>query len=84
MVDTLQKGWFSEVDEKLWPGQCFSLEYEQVLHHARSDFQDILVLKTWVCAGVRVQVAPSRIPPKACLHALCCREFQKVMKNIVF
>lgn len=26
-----------------WPGQAFSLEVQEILHHKESDFQDILV-----------------------------------------
>lgn len=44
-MDFLKDGWFSEVSP-LWPGQCISLEVEEVLHQEKSEFQDILVLKT--------------------------------------
>ncbi|XP_077286787.1 spermidine Synthase isoform X1 [Arctopsyche grandis] len=44
-MDQLMKGWFSEVSE-LWPGQAMSLEVEEVLHSERSEFQDIMVVKT--------------------------------------
>ncbi|KAK4877784.1 hypothetical protein RN001_010290 [Aquatica leii] len=44
-MDQIKKGYFSEKND-LWPGQCFSLEVKEVLHHEKSDFQDIVVLKT--------------------------------------
>lgn len=44
-MDFLKKGWFSELST-LWPGQCFSLEVEEVIYHEKSQYQDILVLKT--------------------------------------
>lgn len=28
-----------------WPGQAFSLQYDEVLFKGRSDYQDVLVLK---------------------------------------
>lgn len=43
-MNKLKDGWFSEVSD-LWPGQCMSLEIEQVLHKEKSDFQDIMILK---------------------------------------
>ncbi|CAI9731257.1 DDB1CUL4-associated and CUL4-associated factor 12-like [Octopus vulgaris] len=44
-MNKLKDGWFSEVSD-LWPGQCMSLEIEQVLHKEKSDFQDIMILKS--------------------------------------
>lgn len=44
-MDRVRNGWFSEINS-LWPGQCFSLEVEEILHHERSEYQDIMVLKT--------------------------------------
>ncbi|EFX79208.1 spermidine synthase-like [Daphnia pulex] len=44
-MDSLKNGWFSELSP-LWPGQCISLEVEEVLHQEKSEFQDILVLKS--------------------------------------
>ena len=47
IMDALRdKGkWFSELSE-LWPGQCMSLEVEEILVHEKSNFQDIMVIKT--------------------------------------
>jgi len=44
-MEKLAKGWFSEVGV-MWPGQCMSLEVEEVLFQGRSDFQDVLVFKS--------------------------------------
>lgn len=44
-MDAMKKGWFSEISE-LWPGISLSLEVEEVLHRERSQYQDILVVKT--------------------------------------
>ncbi|XP_011639595.1 spermidine synthase [Pogonomyrmex barbatus] len=44
-MDVIKAGWFSEVND-LWPGVALSLEIEEVLHSERSQFQDILVVKT--------------------------------------
>lgn len=44
-MDSIRKGWFSEISP-LWPGQCFSLEIEEVLHRERSAYQDIMIVKT--------------------------------------
>lgn len=44
-MNQLMKGWFSEVSD-LWPGQAMSLQVEEVLHSERSEFQDIMVVKT--------------------------------------
>jgi len=42
-MDALKKGWFSEVDSSLWPGQCFSLENDKLLYQGKSKYQDVLV-----------------------------------------
>ncbi|KAJ3650952.1 hypothetical protein Zmor_017025 [Zophobas morio] len=44
-MDQIRNGWFSEINE-LWPGQCLSLQVEEVLLNEKSDFQDVLVLQT--------------------------------------
>ncbi|KAM9987072.1 hypothetical protein ACTFIY_011478 [Dictyostelium cf. discoideum] len=44
-MDKIQNGWFSEISE-FWPGNSFSLEVEKVLHHEKSEYQDILVFKS--------------------------------------
>lgn len=45
-MNTLVKGWFSEISDDLWPGQCFSLKYKSILHEETSEFQDIKILET--------------------------------------
>lgn len=44
-MDSLKKGWFSELNE-LWPGMSLSLQVEEVLHKEKSLYQDIMVLQT--------------------------------------
>jgi len=44
-MDTLAKGWFSEVST-LWPGQAFSLEVEEVLFDKKSEYQHVIVFKS--------------------------------------
>lgn len=43
-MDLVKDGWFSELSE-LWPGQCMSLQVEEVLFHEKSKFQDVIVFK---------------------------------------
>jgi len=47
-MNKLSQGWFSELGI-MWPGQCMSLEVEEILFEGRSEFQDIVVFKskTW-------------------------------------
>lgn len=45
-MDAIQKGWFSEIQDDLWPGQCFSLKVKKVLHEEKSKFQDIKIVET--------------------------------------
>lgn len=40
-----ESNWFAELGT-LWPGQAFCLQYEKVLFHQRSKYQDVLVLQT--------------------------------------
>ena len=42
-MNALKQGWFSEVDESLWPGQCLSLECNEILYQGKSKYQDVLV-----------------------------------------
>lgn len=44
-MDKLAKGWFSELGV-MWPGQCMSLEVEEILFQGKSDFQDVVVFKS--------------------------------------
>lgn len=39
-------GWFNEVCDELWPGQCFSLKVKKVLHQEKSKYQDIELVET--------------------------------------
>lgn len=52
-MDAVKEGWFSELST-LWPGQCMSLEVEEVLHKEKSKFQDILVFKSKTYGNVLV------------------------------
>ena len=45
-MDQIQAGWFSELND-LWPGQSFSLQIDKVLHHEKSQYQDILVFQRY-------------------------------------
>ena len=45
-MNSLKNGWFSELSP-LWPGQCISLEVDEILHQEKSEFQDILVFKSY-------------------------------------
>lgn len=45
-MDTISKGWFTEIQDELWPGQSFSLKIKEVLHKETSKFQDIQVVET--------------------------------------
>ncbi|XP_019852469.1 PREDICTED: spermidine synthase-like [Amphimedon queenslandica] len=38
-------GWFSEIND-LWPGECFSLKVDEILHQERSQYQDIMIFKS--------------------------------------
>lgn len=44
-MDAVHKGWFSELST-MWPGQCLSLQVDEVLCHDRSKYQDVMVLQT--------------------------------------
>ncbi|KAF2073821.1 hypothetical protein CYY_004879 [Polysphondylium violaceum] len=52
-MDQIKNGWFSEISE-FWPGNSFSLQVEQVLHHEKSEYQDILVFKSKTFGNVLV------------------------------
>lgn len=38
--------WFHEWSDSSFPGQAFSLEIKTILHHAKSEFQDILIFES--------------------------------------
>ncbi|KAI9734661.1 MAG: putrescine aminopropyltransferase [Cirrosporium novae-zelandiae] len=42
---TIKDGWFREVSE-MWPGQAMTLRVNQVLHHEKSKYQDVLVFES--------------------------------------
>ncbi|TMW46433.1 hypothetical protein DOY81_008488 [Sarcophaga bullata] len=45
-MDSVRNGWFSEIQNDLWPGQCFSLKVKKVLHQEKSKYQDIQIIET--------------------------------------
>lgn len=45
-MDAVQNGWFSEISDELWPGQCYSLKVKEILHKEKSTYQDIKVIDT--------------------------------------
>ncbi|KAG8568475.1 hypothetical protein GDO81_014014 [Engystomops pustulosus] len=49
----VRDGWFRETCS-LWPGQAMSLQVEEVLHHHKSAFQEILVFKSKTYGNVLV------------------------------
>uniref|UniRef100_A0A8C3JZ20 Spermidine synthase n=2 Tax=Scolopacidae TaxID=8917 RepID=A0A8C3JZ20_9CHAR len=49
----IQEGWFRETC-RLWPGQAMSLQVEELLHHQRSRYQEILVFRSTTYGNVLV------------------------------
>uniref|UniRef100_A0ACB8EFP2 Uncharacterized protein n=1 Tax=Sphaerodactylus townsendi TaxID=933632 RepID=A0ACB8EFP2_9SAUR len=49
----VHEGWFRETCS-LWPGQALSLQVDQILHHRRSPFQEILVFRSKTYGNVLV------------------------------
>lgn len=47
-------GWFSELIEMSCPGQTFSLKVREVLFHEKSDYQDIMILKSETYGNVLI------------------------------
>jgi len=45
-MDVIRNGWFSEIQNELWPGQSFSLKVKKIIHEEKSKFQDIKILET--------------------------------------
>ena len=37
-------GWFREISG-MWPGQAMTLQVKEVLHHEKSQYQDVLIFK---------------------------------------
>ncbi|KAI9804523.1 MAG: putrescine aminopropyltransferase [Sarcosagium campestre] len=42
---TIKDGWFREVSD-MWPGQAMTLKVNQILHHEKSKYQDVLVFES--------------------------------------
>ncbi|KAK4948539.1 putrescine aminopropyltransferase [Elasticomyces elasticus] len=42
---TIKDGWFREISD-MWPGQAMILKVNQVLHHEKSKYQDVLVFES--------------------------------------
>ncbi|KAI4153879.1 MAG: hypothetical protein LQ340_002044, partial [Diploschistes diacapsis] len=42
---TIKDGWFREISE-MWPGQAMTLKVNQVLHHEKSKYQDVLIFQS--------------------------------------
>lgn len=53
-MNSLKEGWFSEIDEELWPGNCFSLRCDKLLYNQKSKYQDIIVFHNKVFGNVLV------------------------------
>lgn len=48
------KYWFHEISNDAFPGQMFGLEIRKLLHHTKSEFQDILVFESTTFGNVLV------------------------------
>jgi spermidine synthase len=42
---TIKDGWFREISD-MWPGQAMTLKVNQVLHHEKSKYQDVLLFES--------------------------------------
>jgi len=42
---TIKDGWFREINN-MWPGQAMTLKVNQILHHEKSKFQDVLIFES--------------------------------------
>lgn len=42
---TIKDGWFREINH-MWPGQAMTLKVNQVLHHEKSKYQDVLIFES--------------------------------------
>ncbi|SCU93982.1 LADA_0G05886g1_1 [Lachancea dasiensis] len=52
--ELIKDGWFRELSEKSFPGQGLALKVKKVLHHSKSEFQDILVFESATYGNVLV------------------------------
>ena len=50
-MDKHIKGWFTEMND-MWPGQAMAMQVEEILHHEKSQYQDILVFKRCMCERI--------------------------------
>ena len=60
-MDKHMKGWFTEMND-MWPGQAMAMQVDEILHHEKSQYQDILVFKRCVCVCVHVCVCVAGSP----------------------
>lgn len=51
---SIKEGWFTELSDEHFPGQGFSVQVEEVLHHSKSEFQDVLVFRSTSFGNVLV------------------------------
>jgi len=42
---TIKDGWFREISE-MWPGQAMTLKVNQIVHHEKSLYQDVLIFES--------------------------------------
>ncbi|KAH0606355.1 uncharacterized protein H6S33_004016 [Morchella sextelata] len=42
---TIKDGWFREISD-MWPGQAMTLKVNKVLHHEKSQYQDVLIFES--------------------------------------
>lgn len=42
---TIQDGWFREISP-MWPGQAMTLKVNQIVHHEKSKYQDVLIFES--------------------------------------
>ncbi|GAB7365601.1 hypothetical protein MBLNU230_g6670t1 [Neophaeotheca triangularis] len=42
---TIQDGWFREISP-MWPGQAMTLKVNQIVHHEKSQYQDVLIFES--------------------------------------
>lgn len=45
-MENIENGWFKEINAELMPGSYQAFEIDNVLHHEKSEFQDILFVET--------------------------------------
>ncbi|KAK3685399.1 spermidine synthase [Podospora appendiculata] len=50
---SIKDGWFREISN-MWPGQAMTLEVKKVLHHEKSQYQDVLIFESTTYGNVLV------------------------------